>query len=271
MGRPRIRAIKGSAETCADPDSKNMQCFAADLYTNAAVRPDSAPSWLGWKTIGASTDEADDAANNCTGGAVPAIPGVFMPGGYPDGGLSFVLPSKSSVAKDRAKALEASGMFIDLNTRAFVAEFSMFNADTRVFTAAYFMIEMGREGYYLASKRYVNFQRVYYAAPPDYYRLALEISVLLLFAKYVLGECRQMGKRWEDDVREGSALWDDNDELEKKARKALLSKITGKGKDGDDSNGCRPMLGDVLFGKRVPKRIRDLFGIVVRPYFYEGQ
>ena len=184
--------------------------------------------------------------------------------------------SSGEVDKVAAEALVAklkAGDWINLNTRAFIVEFTAYNANTGLFTVGQIMVEMSRTGVYLPSFQFRNFPRVSYSFTntSDIARLVLEVIFLVYFyAKYLRDECKQMGERWEDPVKEGSVHWKAGDEKEQGIRKQLAEKL----KD------ARPTLGSILVGnldfkseraQRIVDCIRNVGDcVVIRPYFYES-
>eukprot|EP00947_MAST-08B_sp_MAST-8B-sp1_P003985 g3985.t1 len=186
---------------------------------------------------------------------------------------------------ERLEAMESSGLFINLNARAFIAEFTMYNADVRVFTPSYFLVEMPREGFYQPSFRYSNFCRISYVSAGDFKRMGLSIVVVILLLRYLHGELSQMSETWEEPAKENSLFFDDTIAKERKARKKLYRTITGDDPDRADNpdnpdSGNRPVLAEVLLPDTfdakdgswqyvVLDKCRKCLHIVIRPYFYE--
>ena len=223
---------------------------------------------------------------------MPVIEGKLLY--YPDGGLAFVLPAEHTtiqIVNDEGnnetvdanvEALKSSGAFINLNTRAFVAEFSFYNADARFFTAGYFVVEMTREGLYIPSIRYRNFRRTSFITPEDYGRLALAVVTLSLIGYYLYDEIGQMNEHWARPMENDLPHWKakdkdkDNEDRQKElteARKKLLKRIKDE--------GGRPVLGKLLISEtwleaqdprleRVLTWLRNKLSlVVVPPYFYD--
>ena len=178
--------------------------------------------------------------------------------------------------KAEAEALVAklkAGDWINLNTRAFIVEFTAYNANMGMYTVGQIMVEMSRTGVYMPSFQFRNFPRVSYSFTntSDIARIVLEAIFLIYFyAKYLRDECKQMGEQWEDPVKEDSVHWKAGDEKEQGIRKQLAEKL----KD------AKPTLGSVLVGNldfksKRAQRIVDCIQsvgdcVVIRPYFYEA-
>ena len=265
VGRPRMRTLEGSPETCAYNDTveSSVQCFSSELTT--------APAW--WTS---SPNKTQQQQQDGFGWQAPGQGDVGWTSGffhqYPDGGLMVIMPEDKAEAEALVAKLKA-GDWINLNTRAFIVEFTAYNANTGLFTVGQIMVEMSRTGVYLPSFQFRNFPRVSYSFTntSDIARLVLEVIFLIYFyAKYLRDECKQMGERWEDPVKEGSVHWKAGDEKEQGIRKQLADKL----KD------ARPTLGSILVGNldfksERAQRIVDCIQsvgdcVVIRPYFYES-
>ena len=282
VGSARIRTIQVATETCADSDAAGFTCFTGQVSGNSAAIPDGMAEALPW------------IEHRSTESHVPDIHGLFA--SYPDGGLTFVLPRGGNATQteamkkqtaERLEAMESSGLFINLNARAFIAEFTMYNADVRVFTPSYFLIEMPREGFYQPTFRYSNFCRISYVSAGDFKRMGLSIVVVILLLRYLHGELSQMSETWEEPAKENSLFFDDTIAKERKARKKLYRTITGDDPDRADNpdnpdSGNRPVLAEVLLPDTfdaedgswqyvVLDKCRKCLHIVIRPYFYEGE
>ena len=134
----------------------------------------------------------------------------------------MVTMPEDKVAAEALVAKLKAGDWINLNTRAFIVEFTAYNANTGLFTVGQIMVEMSRTGVYLPSFQFRNFPRVSYSFTntSDIARLVLEVIFLICFyAKYLRDECKQMGERWEDPVKEDSPHWKAGDEKEQGIRK----------------------------------------------------
>ena len=295
VGRPRLRTIQAAAEDCEDPDAANLTCFANDLGRSTTRPPVNAAaiSGLQWRQVGSvgAGHGSQSPYLNSTGGAVPVIEGKLLY--YPDGGLAFVLPAEHTtiqIVNDEGnnetvdanvEALKSSGAFINLNTRAFVAELSFYNADARVFTAAHFLVEMTREGLYVPSIRFLNFRRTSFIAPGDYGRLALAVVTLLLMGYYLYHEVVQMRERWVAPMEDGSEHWKaKGNDKDNEARQKELTEARNKLLKRIKEEGGRPVLGKLMISemwleaqdprlKGVLTRCRNKLSLVVRPYFYK--
>jgi hypothetical protein len=266
VGRPRMRTLEGSPETCAynDTVSSSVQCFGSDLTT--------APAW--WTN---SSNKTQQQQQDGFGWQAPGQGDVGWTSGffhqYPDGGLMVTMPEDKAVAEALVAKLKA-GDWINLNTRAFIVEFTAYNANTGLFTVGQIMVEMSRTGVYLPSFQFHNFPRVSYSftnTRSDITRLVLEAIFLVYFcAKYLVDECKQMGERWEDPVKEDSVHWKAGDEKEQGIRKKLAEKL----------EDAKPTLGSILVGNLAFKSERAQIivdciqsvgdCVVIRPYFYES-
>ena len=127
-----------------------------------------------------------------------------------------IMPEDKAAAEALVAKLKA-GNWINLNSRAFIVEFTAYNANTGMFTVGQIMVEMSRTGVYLPSFQFRNFPRVSYSFTntSDIARIVLEAIFLIYFyAKYLRDECKQMGEQWEDPVKEDSVHWKAGDEKE---------------------------------------------------------
>jgi hypothetical protein len=259
-----MRTLEGSSEPCAYTDTveSSVQCFGSDLtkapsrWTNRTNTSNHLhPDGFGWQAPGSND--------------VGWTSGVFHQ--YPDGGLVVTMPEDKAAAEALVAKLKA-GDWINLNTRAFIVEFTAYNANTGMYTVGHIMVEMSRTGVYMPSFQFRNFPRVSYlfTNTSDIARLVLEMMFLIYFyAKYLRDECKQMGERWEDPVKEGSVHWKD-DLKEQGIRKQLADKLKTD----------QPTLGSILVSNLNFKseRAQGIVNgikkcgdkVVIRPYFYEA-
>ena len=283
VGRPRMRTLEGSPEMCAYNDTvvSSVQCFSSDLtkapsrWTNRAdLSQQLHPDGFGWQSPGGSA------------GDVGWTRGVFN-NRYPDAGLVVTMPDDKEEAEALVAKLKA-GDWINLNTRAFIAEFTAYNANTGLYTVGQIMVEMPSTGVYMPSFQFRNFPRVSYSFSntSDIARLVLEVIFLAyFFAIYLVAECKQVGVRWEDPVEKNSPHWnlspaEENKmsgETAKKFEKRLeIARISLK-KTIEES---KPTLGSILLGnlnfkneraRGIVSNIKKLGDyVVIRPYFYEA-
>ena len=267
VGRPRMRTLEGSPAACAYSDAvvSSVQCFSSDWIqapsrwtnrTNTSHRLH--PDGFGWQSPGGSA------------GDVGWTHGVFHQ--YPDAGLVVTMPEDKGEAEALVAKLKA-GDWINLNTRAFIAEFTAYNANTGMYTVGQIMVEMSQTGVYMPSFQFRTFPRVSYSFTNtrDIARLVLEVIFLIyLCGNHIVGECTNLGERWEDPVKEDAPHWKAGDEKEQDVRKDLALRI----------ESTKPTLGSILVGnlefdgeraQRVISCIKKWGDcVVIRPYFYEA-
>jgi ankyrin repeat protein/WD40 repeat protein len=280
VGRPRMRTLESPPQTCEYHDAmdSSVQCFAFDL--------DEAPAWVSVSNNKTHADGFRWQAPGSKDGVNP-IRGVFHT--YPNGGLVVTMPTEKADGEALVAKLKA-GDWINLNTRAFIAEFTAYNANKGMYTVGYIMIEMSRDGVYLPTFQFRNFPRVSYlfSSQSDILRLVLEVVFLIyFFVVYLRSECKQAGETWEDPVRKDAAHWklnrDDiaffegNKEGGEKYKKRLENARTSL---EESLKSTKPNIGSILVGnltfekrwaQKIVKWVERAGGnVVVRPYFYEA-
>jgi hypothetical protein len=282
VGRPRMRTLESVPEACtyADAMDSSVQCFDMDFA--------KAPAW--------ADNEQDHNANKThedgfhwqapgSKGNMGSIRGVFH--SYPDGGLVATMPTDKEEGEALVEKLKA-GDWINLNTRAFVAEFTAYNANKGFYTVGHIMVEISRDGVYLPTYQFRNFPRVSYtfSNPSDICRLLLEaVFLIYFFCVYLVGECQQAGERWEDAAKEDAPHWkvspDEEEKMDTDAVKKHQIKLNEARKALENTlKNSKPTLGSILVGNLEFKsesaqsfvdfieRIGDK--VVVHPYFYEA-
>ena len=268
VGRPRMRTLESSQETCAYQGTQNssVMCFGRDLTTaparwTASVNETQQQHRDGFRwqpPRGGSTSTSDVGL---TSGKSRV---------YPGGGLVVAMPEDKAEAVALVAKLKA-GDWINLNTRVFIAEFTAYSANTGMYTVGQIIVEMTDDGMYLPSHSFRVFPRVEYSfsSSSDIFRLVVEVVFLLYFCLvYVAQECMQGGKRWEDPVKEDAVHWKST-ETEQNTRKQLKIKLETH----------KPTLGSILVGnldfegeraQGVVNCVRKWGDyVVIRPYFYD--
>jgi hypothetical protein len=292
VGRPRMRTLESAPEPCAFNKTTGsiVQCFNDDLTTpppwlcDGRVCPEQVPGTGGSANTTAVIDATPYGFQWEAPGSqavnVGMINGVFR--SYPDGGLVVTMPEISDEATALVAKLKA-GDWINLNTRAFIAEFTAFNAKKGVYTAAYIMVEMSHDGLYRGTYKFRNFPKVSYSfsSTIDVCRLVLEVIFLVYLLLYTVDECKQAGERWEDPVEEDAPHWKPQKFTHCKAGDKQAEKLEETRQALEkDIREYKPTLGRILVGGLsfkseraqaivdVIKRCGDR--IVVLPYFYEA-
>ena len=280
VGRPRMRTLEGSPETCAYNVSKwsSVQCFSHDLtiaparWTNSGNKTQQAfQDGFRWQPPGQPQSSTSTMVPDISPSTIGGHRGV-----YPDGGLVVILPDDKDEAVALVAKLKASD-WINLNTRVFIAEFTAYSAITGMYTVGQIVVEITRDGLFITSHDFRNFPRVTYSFASvrshglfrNILRLVVEILFVIYFVfGYLVDECKQIGIGWEDPVKEGAPHWRAT-AAEQNTRKQLKEKLKHN----------KPTLGIILVGhlhfesdraQGVVNCIRKWGDVVVvRPYFYE--
>ena len=283
VGRPRMRTLEGPPEACAYDGTvveSTVQCFGSDLTTVPAWWTNRLSANNKTQQQQPSGQSPDGTSGVAATGDVGWTSGMFHQ--YPDGGLVVTMPEDKAEAEALVAKLKAAD-WINLNTRAFIAEFTAYNGNTGMYTVTVgrIMVEMSRTGVYMPSFQFHNFPRVSYSFSnlSDIARLVLEVIFLAYFVIYLVVECKQMGKRWEDPVKEGSQYWLADETMPENKKEQRFRRQLGK-----DIVGLKPTLGKIFLGS--PKVERDdqaqqdvksirhwgdrVLHVVIRPYFYEA-
>ena len=282
VGRPRMRTLESAPEACtyADAMDSSVQCFNMDFA--------KAPAWADTEQDHNSNKTHENGFHWQAPGSegnMGSIRGVFH--SYPDGGLVATMPTDKAEGEALVAKLKA-GDWINLNTRAFVAEFTAYNANKGFYTVGHIMVEMSRDGVYLPTYQFRNFPRVSYtfSNPSDICRLLLEaVFLIYFFCVYLVGECQQAGERWEDAAKEDAPHWKVSSDEEEKMDKAAATKHQLKLDAArvalkSTLQSSKPTLGSILVGNLEFKSesaqgfvdfIESIGNkVVVRPYFYES-
>ena len=138
IGRPRIRQIRTIADSC-DVDKRFEHLFGKTCFSDQNPEYTDTVFHLGGQNI----------THNSKADTYPYLGDIYW---LPPTGYNVVLPENRTAGLEILSDMQKNN-FVDLNTRALLVEFTLYNGNVDLFTQGTLVVEFATSGFIVASYR----------------------------------------------------------------------------------------------------------------------
>ena len=141
IGRPRIRQIRTIADSC-DVDTRFKHMFGQTCFSDQNPEYTDTVFHLGGRNI----------THNSKSDTYPYLGDIYW---LPSTGYNVVLPENRTAGLEILSDMKKTN-FVDLNTRALLVEFTLYNGNVDLFTQGTLVVEFATSGFIVASYRFTT-------------------------------------------------------------------------------------------------------------------